>query len=307
MNLRAFGNPALWLFSGLVFLGTPARCSTEKPLIAVQFKIEAPEFRANLAKVLTKIESGLTSDLVNHFNKRFGFYEWTSEADLKDSSRLAAFLTISLARGDRGVPDWNIFLVFATNIQKNGAVFDCLTREPKPPDPGPFLTVDLYSGSNTQPTGKANRLIEDIKIRIMSPTKDQELERSLALSFFNHIPFYRDAKPLARLIAIPLSKDELPAERGSRMDLTLCARPPGELLGRGKIGLTLTDESVGEGPFANMLQAEYDPPHFPSLSKDYEIRVLFDNALKPSLGLFMVTFHQRPPHTSPVHATKSTP
>ncbi len=305
MNRFAFAKLALWIFSSLTFLGTPELCSAEKPLIAVQFKIEAPEFRDNLVKVLANVERELTSDLVKHFNRRFGFYEWTSRLDPKDSSRLAALLTVSLAHGDQGALDWNIVLVLAADIRKRGAVFDCATRDLKPPNPGPSLTLDLYSGSTPYPAGKPDLLIRDIKSRIMNPVGDQTLESSLAGSFFGHIPFYREATPLVRLIAIPLSKAELPADEGSKLNLTLCAKPPGELLGKVTIGLTLTDDSVGEGPFANKLQAKYDPPQALNMSKDYEIRALFENALKPSLGLFMVRFNNSQANTSASHATKS--
>src|SRR5258706_6668255 len=168
MNRLVFANSALWLLC-LAFLGAHELYSADqRPLIAVKFEIkedEAPEFYDNLAKVLPKVEEDLTRDLVKYFNGKLSFYDWTSGLDPKDPSRLAALLTVSLKRGDRGSPNYNILLVFTGEIRKSGAVFKCDAKDPMAPSTSSF-SLPLYAGSENQPTRRKKQIEEDVMRKI---------------------------------------------------------------------------------------------------------------------------------------------
>ncbi|HEX5716653.1 MAG TPA: hypothetical protein VF179_10880 [Thermoanaerobaculia bacterium] len=202
----------------------------EKPRIAVEFKIEASDFKENLGDTRSDVERRMAGELAKLLNK-LDFVTWLSGSPADPS--LAAILTISLEGSPNG-PAEHIWLRLKGAILEKGRRFDCVKGKPVGDIPGNLSDLDerLYLGEEYQPSGnKDGKLETDLKDRFRTWFVDgSDFANELEKLFLSLIPIGRSAEPLVKdelVVLLDFREETLKAREGTKMAVQLCSHVPG--------------------------------------------------------------------------------
>jgi hypothetical protein len=271
----------------------------EKPVVAVEFRIEAPDFRRNLYKSAAAIEQDLARSLTALGADRFSFLRWQPLREIQDQARIAAILRVSLTAEEAKSLGSTVWLRFTAVPGDAGTFFSCADGEPASiqfdPDEIGRLGRPLFSDRDPQPTGNPKAL----KAAILG-SLDEKFRIALAATFLSRIPFCHEAKPhVEGLVKIGMSRRDLDIAESSRMTLALCHRYQGR--GRTARRLDMTT-AIDTGIYLDgdtdpdKIQARIHCPADQAGSCLSEIPLILQSPL--GTDLFMIDFKRRLPGTS---------
>ena len=289
-NFRVLAAVALALLSPRL-LGAEA-----KPLIGVELRIEATNFRRNLHRHINDVEKYLASLVADLSADRHGFLSWQPLSQVRDRSQLAAILHVSLIQGDGGF----IMLRFSAEAGRAGTHFECFEGavEPVSFESLKDLERQLYSPLDPQPTGNAALLQE----RIQTVLKGTGFRDALGGVFASKIPICHDAKPIeAGLVAIGLKQSELHVAENSKMELSLCSLDQGKKWG-GILGLAAATRTgiYSKSPKEELIQGRVSSCKFGGSENELcksKIRLMFQEKIDHSLDVVMIDFVPSYPST----------
>lgn len=270
-NLRALTAFALALLSSRL-LGAEA-----KPLIGVDLRIEAPNFRDNLSQYIDNIQKELSRVVADLSTDRHEFLTWQPLKDVRDLSQLSAIFHVSL-KDDGGV----IMLRFSAEAGRAASSFDCSKGAPGTVSFGHLKDLDLRLFSRLEPQPSGDRAV--LADRIRRVLADPKFRDTLGKVFTSQIPICHVAKPLEQgLVETGLKQSDLDMEEGSKMEIHLCSLDHGDNRG-GTLGLdaAIRTGKYPKGPKGDLIQGRVSFCKFGGLENDSckaKIRLMFERPL----------------------------
>jgi hypothetical protein len=256
-----------------------------KPLIGVEFRIDARDFRLNLYPYLSEIEKELSRQVAELSASSQGFLTWRPFSQGEDRSPLAAVLHVSLTQepSSQGLGS-SMRLHFSAEVGPLGSRSDCFKAAVETVSVRPLkdLDLELFSALEPQPTGDREALME----RIQNKLNNAGFRDTLGKAFARKIPICHAAERLQTgLVAIGLNRSDLDMEEGSKMEIDLCSLDHGDKVG-GILGLDAAIRTgiFPKGPKGELIQGRVSSCKFGNLENDpckSKIPQMFQKALLP--------------------------
>ncbi len=123
----------------LALLGPRLLSAEDKPLICVDVRIEATNFRRNLRNSINEVETDLSQLVAELSADRHEFLTWQPLNNVRDPSRLSAVLHVSVTQ-DAGD---SILLRFSAEAGRAASSFDCSKGGPGTVSFGSLSDLDL--------------------------------------------------------------------------------------------------------------------------------------------------------------------
>jgi hypothetical protein len=270
----------LWVLAMVVLaLLCPQLLGAEpKPLIGVEFHIEARNIRRNLHKKIADIEMDLSRLVADLSTDRHEFLTWQPLSQVRDSSQLSAVLHVSLTQDADGA----IMLRFSPEAKPAGSLFDCFKGTVGTVRFGHLKDLDLRLFTPLEPQHTGERAV--LRARIRDVLDRREFQDTLANVFARWIPLCHYWKPLKQsLVEICLKQSDLDMAENSKMELHLCSLDQGERRG-GTLGLdaAIQSGSYSEGTRGELIQGRVTSCKFGDLENDScksRIRLMFQRPL----------------------------
>lgn len=242
--------------ASLALLFPALLAAQDKPSVAVQFKIDAPNYQRNLYQKSAEVERKLEKTFAGIANQRFGFLAWKPFDPVQGRSTSSAALAVRMEERNPTPQGSSIWLMFAPQPGVRGTTFDCVAEVPVPARFDTMLGVLLYSRSEHQ-SGKP----EDLEKRVVKELNEffgnEDFRQALTDAFLGRIPLCHEARPLGGpFLALGIQQKLLRMDPRSRMVLRPCSRIPRMDKRDGEIGLELAKSRISEGEVAALVQAE---------------------------------------------------
>lgn len=290
MRAQAAGRNLKALTAVVLAILSPRLLGAEaKPLIGVELRIEAPNFRSNLSQHIDDIQRELSQLVADLSADRHEFLTWQALKDVQDHSQLSAILHVSLTQEADGV-----MLRFSAEAGRAGARFECPEGAVRPVSFVSLRDLDrqLFSPLEPQP-GKAVLLRE----RIQTVLKGTGFRDALGGVFASRIPVCHVAEPRQQgLVAIGLKQSDLNMEEGSTLEIDLCSLDQGTKLGALlRLDAAIRTGIYPEGPKADLIQGRVSSCIFGGFENDScksRIRPMFEKVLGAP-DVFVIDFRRR--------------
>jgi hypothetical protein len=280
----------LWVPSMVVLaLLCPQLLGAEpKPLVAIEFRIEARNIQRNLHKNIGAFEKELSRLVADLSTNSQSFLTWRPVTEVQDHSQLAAILHVSLREVEGA-----IMLHFSAEAREAGQRFDCYKAALGAVSFGPVNDLDrsLFTRLESQPTGRR----EALKQRIRNVLDHREFQDTLANVFARSIPICHTAKLQGDFVAVCLKESDLEMDEKSKMLLSVCSRIP-EDQGNRRGGSLELEAAIETGIYSDSdsgIQARVTSCFFGAFEKELcrtKIPLMLEKRLDHSLNVFMTGF-----------------
>ena len=242
---------------GLLALGILAAAERglaqeERPLVAISFAVESPEFKATLDAALPDLERAVAERLRALCQERFGFLAWTEGSRVADRSQLAALFQVSLIEKQGGFGP-HILIGYAIEIGGQRLA-------------GPdLLPVEIYGPVDNHPTHEPDKLRAKVVEALEGEFGNQDYRRRFLDQFLRRIPLLRkmEARDDKQLL-LPIRRLKLQARNGSELLAEFHAQMPQEGRKNGRLLLRQAGEVLDDGPqrgltLCSVLEFDYAP------------------------------------------------
>lgn len=194
----------------------PVRSENSLPVVGILAEVQAPTFKRNFQPRLSDVEADAGAKLRSLCEQHFGFCRFEIVADAAKATNYARLLKLTVTGDKKGFGGYEIRLKLS----------GIRGRDEKPLQ---GLDWNLYEATNLeQPTQDPERLKRDIRKVLQQELEREPTRQSLQKNFFATIPISRELKLRDQIFIIPISRNQLPAGKGSVFATDFKTKSPAE-------------------------------------------------------------------------------